>query len=328
MTSADVARLAGVSQATVSYALSGGRHARVAEATRARVAAAAAELGYTPSASARALRTGHNQVVLLLLPTWATSSRWGKFIVELTERLAEHGLVLMTHVVARSGGPERELWSHIAPGAVLSFFELDAEVVGEMRAAGIHVHLGVFGHDALLPFEHAFPDEQFGRTQVAHLHSRGHTRLGFTWPTDPQLAVFANGRLNGVKAECADRGLPAPSVVEIGPVGPASGAGDAVQRWAGDVTAVCGYNDEYALGVLHAATTAGLDVPGQLAIIGVDDIEAGLFTIPTLSTVTYEIAAIARYAAQTAAAHLTDGAIAPAAPEQAAFVRLIVRGST
>lgn len=284
---------------------------------------------YTPSASARALRMGRNDVVLLLLPTWATSSRWGRLCAELTECLAEYGLVLITHAVSDARGPERGLWSQIAPGAVLSFLVLNPEVINEMRAAGIHVHLGVFGRDALLPFEHASPDEQFGRTQVAHLHSRGHSRLGFTWPTDPNLAGFATGRLAGVRAECADRHLPEPTVIEVSTVGgDAPGAHEAVRQWAGDVTAVCGFNDHYALAIMQAAASAGIDVPGQLAVIGVDDIEAGRLVTPTLSTVAYEIGTIARFAAQTAAALIAPGVHEPPPPEKAAFVRLISRGSS
>ena len=67
-TGADVARRAGLSRATVSYVLNDTPHQAIPEPTRQRVLAAAAELGYTPSAAGRALRSGHSEVVLLLLP--------------------------------------------------------------------------------------------------------------------------------------------------------------------------------------------------------------------------------------------------------------------
>ena len=63
-TSADVARLAAVSRATVSYVLNDTPHQSIPEATRRRVLDAAAELGYTPSAAARALRSGRSDIVL------------------------------------------------------------------------------------------------------------------------------------------------------------------------------------------------------------------------------------------------------------------------
>src|SRR4051812_43365688 len=69
-TSADVAREAGVSRATVSYVLNDTPHQKIPEATRRRVLEAAARLGYAPSAAARTLRTGRSDVVLGMLPDW------------------------------------------------------------------------------------------------------------------------------------------------------------------------------------------------------------------------------------------------------------------
>lgn len=63
------------------------------------------------------------------------------------------------------------------------------------------------------------------------------------------------------------------------------------------MTAVCGYNDDFALAVLAAATGAGIVVPDQLAVIGVDDVDAGRLVVPALSTVDYEFDVLARYAA-------------------------------
>jgi DNA-binding LacI/PurR family transcriptional regulator len=70
VTSADVARVAGVSRATVSYVLNDTPHQTISAATRTRVFEAASSLGYAPSAAARALRTGRSDVVLCLLPDW------------------------------------------------------------------------------------------------------------------------------------------------------------------------------------------------------------------------------------------------------------------
>jgi len=72
-TSADVAREAGLSRATVGYVLNEVPHQSIPEPTRQRVFAAAAKLGYTPSAAARSLRSGRSNLVLCLLPDWPST---------------------------------------------------------------------------------------------------------------------------------------------------------------------------------------------------------------------------------------------------------------
>src|SRR5699024_8468011 len=80
VTSADVARLAGVSRATVSYVLNDTPGHRITADTRARVADAAARLGYAPSAAARTLRSGRSEVVLCLLPDWPIGPEVGAML--------------------------------------------------------------------------------------------------------------------------------------------------------------------------------------------------------------------------------------------------------
>src|SRR3954447_18722682 len=81
-TGADVARQAGLSRATVSYVLNDTAHQPIPERTRQRVLAAAAELGYTPSAAARTLSSGRSDLVLLLLPDWPIGPTVGQLLEE------------------------------------------------------------------------------------------------------------------------------------------------------------------------------------------------------------------------------------------------------
>lgn len=326
VSSADVASASGVSRTTVSYVLNARTDVRIPEETRSRVLAVAEELGYTPSAAARALRTGRNRLVLLMVPDWAASPGFTRFTCLLTAEMAAQDLTLITHVISPGSERFRRLWSELAPAAVLSFAALDQETLSDMRASGIDVNVALFDRPAAATGEVESPESQIGRTQVAHLIARGHSRLGFTWPTDPALSPFATGRLAGVRAECADRGLPDPVVIEVGE--PSSFPG-AVEEWRSrhQVTAVCGYNDDFALAVLAAATGAGIVVPDQLAVIGVDDVDAGRLVVPALSTVDYEFDVLARYTATVVAARLEfRPEPSQLAPELA--VRLIVRDST
>ncbi|MGW1288141.1 LacI family DNA-binding transcriptional regulator, partial [Streptomyces sp. NPDC002586] len=79
-TSADVARLAGVSRATVSYVLNNTSAVRISEPTRRRVHEAARELGYVPHAAARSLRAGHSRMVLMPAPAIPVGSLYSGFI--------------------------------------------------------------------------------------------------------------------------------------------------------------------------------------------------------------------------------------------------------
>ena len=135
-TGADVARRAGLSRATVSYVLNNTPHQVIPEPTRQRVLTAAAELGYTPSAAGRALRSGHSEVVLLLLPDWPIGPTVGQLLEDLSTALADHGLTFVAH--PRSAGrPVSEVWKAITPAAVVTFEELDEIETKKLEAAGI-----------------------------------------------------------------------------------------------------------------------------------------------------------------------------------------------
>src|ERR671932_2290978 len=118
VTSADVAREAGVSRATVSYVLNAVPHQKIAEATRQRILEAAARLGYAPSAAARAMRSGRSDIVLCLLPDWPIGPTVGGFLEHLSAALAADGLTLLAHPRARGDRPVGELWKTVNPAAV------------------------------------------------------------------------------------------------------------------------------------------------------------------------------------------------------------------
>lgn len=307
-----MARLAGLSRATVSYVLNDTPHQAIPEATRQRVLAAAAELGYTPSAAGRALRSGHSEVVLLLLPDWPIGPTVGQLLENLSAALADHGLTFVAH--PRSAGrPVAEVWKAITPAAVVTFEELDEVETKKLEAAGIELTVALFGaRRGVRTME--IPEQRSGRLQAEHLALAGHRRLGYAWPDDQRLLSFARARLEGVRQTCADLGLTEPVVLTV-PIAP-DGAAAAVRRWREvdpPVTGVCAYNDEVALAVLAGARRQGLDVPGDLAVIGVDNIPAAAVAAPPLTTVEADSQAISQYIAATITRKL-DGRSAPKRP--------------
>ena len=101
VTSADVARVAGVSRATESNVLNDTPRQTISSATRGRVLEAATSLGYAPSAAARTLRTGRSDVVLCLLPDWPIGQQVGALLANLSTALSRSGLTFVVHPGSR-----------------------------------------------------------------------------------------------------------------------------------------------------------------------------------------------------------------------------------
>ena len=251
-TATDVARRAGVSQATVSYVMNNTPHQVIPEPTRQRVLAAAVELGYTPSAAARMLVSGRSDVVLLLLPDWPIGLGVARLLDELSQAFAQHDLTFVIHpqVTAR---PVTELWKSITPAAILayeSFGETDLMAISRSGAELVIIsdlHHGAGAMDRLV--------ERTGRIQVEYLARAGHRHLGYAWPDNDRVLFFAQHRLDAVRAACAELGLPEPRVTTV-PL-TVDGAAAAIADWRARepaVTAICAFNDEVALAILAGAS--------------------------------------------------------------------------
>ena len=324
VTSADVARMAGVSRATVSYVLNDTPHQTISAGTRGRVLDAAASLGYAPSAAARTLRTGRSDVVLCLLPDWPIGSEVGALLTHLSGALARRGLTLAVHPASREDRPISELWKALTPAAVLAFEEFSFAEITAMRAAGVALVVALVGPARPERRELHMSQRLVGRLQAEHLAGLGHTRLGYAYPDDDRLRYFADPRLAGTREGCVDQGLAPPEVRTV-PLDPATAA-EAVAAWrAAGVTAVCAYNDEVAMAVLAGVRRAGLVAPVDLAVIGVDDIPAARLAEPPLTTVTTDQAAVAIHLAGTVEAAIA-GRPAPD-PVPADVVRVVRRES-
>jgi DNA-binding LacI/PurR family transcriptional regulator len=322
VTSADVARESGVSRATVSYVLNGTANQSISPQTRRRVLDAARQLGYTPSAPARALRAGRSDVILFLIPEWPIGAAIASLVEQLSLALTEEGLTLVVHAHPRAARPVSELWKAITPAAVINNQVLNAEEIDAAHRSGVAVITPV--HQADGPGTFTDFQQRMGRLQAEHLIANGHRHLGFAFPDDDRLLAFAQPRLDGVREVCAERGGAEPHT-QIVALDPASGA-RAVAAWAAlrpEVTGVCAYNDEVALAVLAGMRDHRLTAPADLAVIGVDDIPAAALATPALTTVATDMSALGRYLA-TAVVRSLAGTPPPAAPS-ADVVRLIRR---
>jgi DNA-binding LacI/PurR family transcriptional regulator len=325
VTSADVAREAGVSRATVSYVLNDTPNQTIPDSTRQRVLDTAARLGYSPSATATALRRGRSDVVLGLLPDWPVGYAMGRLVQEMATAFARHGLTFVVHPGTRATRPLADVWKAITPVAVLALDALSAAEAAEIRRAGVEVVVTLRSSSEQRAGEVALPESAIGALQARHLAAT-HRRLGYAYPRDDRVAVFARPRLDGVREVCAELGLPEPDVRTV-PLRP-DAAAEVVRSWlAADppVTGICAFNDLVATAVLAGARQLGRRAPQDLAVVGVDDDPGAAVADPPLTTVVQDFTAIAEHHARSVVAALAGEPVS-GAPVKSEY-RLEIRES-
>ena len=282
-TKADVARLANVSTATVSYVLNDVAGQRISAQTRDAVRSAARQLGYRPNLAARNLAVGGSGVVLYIVPRMALGPLPMEVGSRLTTALARHGVVLSLQFETDDDQNVIDAIADLNPIAVTSVFPLSGDALAAVDAAGIpQIHLGseqlrALGHLHLT----------VGEMWVDHLVSRGHRKLAFAYSDVEKLGPLGDYWLEGLRIAAQKRNLPDIVVGTLKTDG--TNAADVVTRWVDEeVTAVCTQGDETAFVALHGLRQSGLSCPQNLAVIGVDARPLGAVSGPPLTSVSFD----------------------------------------
>lgn len=282
----DIARRAGVSHSTVSRALAGSP--LVNRDTKQRIQALAREMGYTPSAVARAMSTGRTHTLGLVVTTIADP-----FVAEVVRGIEETALDHGYNVILcnSTGDPEREL------AAVRTLREkwVDALIVTSSWVGNFGAHLSELNAPVVLinnqqPGEYTYSvrndDLAGGRLAGDYLARLGHTRVAYV--AGPERAIASQLRQEGCQRALEAAGTSIPDAWMF----PGSGLPEAGERAVPKLlqvsprpTALFCYNDMTAMGCLRAAKDAGLRVPHDLSILGYDDIAAAPYLDPPLTTV-------------------------------------------
>ncbi|WAC91515.1 LacI family DNA-binding transcriptional regulator [Mycobacterium sp. Aquia_213] len=316
-TNADVARLASVSTATVSYVLNNAAGRRISAQTREAVHRAAELLGYRPNLAARNLARGKSGVVLYVVPHVAVGEMPMIAGSRMTTELARLGLLQVQIFETDDDQHVVDAIENLDPIAVTSLFPLSAAASNSLRAAGIpNIEIGTL--PAL-----GDPHLSIGELRVDHLVSRGHRQMAFAYTGIQRWRTLGDYWFEGVVRAAKLRGLPRLAVAEV----TVDNAAEVVTGWVRDgVTAVCAQSDEIACLVLHGIHEAGLRCPRDLAVMGVDASPMGVVSSPPLTTVQF----VSRAVADIALAALLDrlGYPAPAPGGSTEIAHLIVRAST
>jgi DNA-binding LacI/PurR family transcriptional regulator len=293
----DVARSAGVDASTVSYALSG--KGTLSQATRARVIACARELGYRPNYVARSLVKRETRTLGLLVPD--LSHPFYAELAQVAERVA-HGKGYRVFVMSTLHDEElgQELLDDLSDrrvdGVIAVPGGVAAEAIHEARDAGLAV-LCCFWEEAKVdvPSASRVDFETGGRIAADHLWGLGHRRIGLVTDLKGDREADHHLRVAGFQRAVASKGhnldprlvTPGMSTVEA--------SRDAVLRMLDSSeppTAIFATSDIYAIGALTAAWTRGLSVPGDLSVVGFDDIVTSAYTVPPLTTIRIDKAAV------------------------------------
>jgi DNA-binding LacI/PurR family transcriptional regulator len=297
----DVARAAGVSTATVSRALRG--LPSVSPETQQAVRRAAAELGYVVSRSASSLASGRTMTVGVVTPY---VSRWYyATLIEAVEReLRRVGydalLVGVGASMTEDAKPFRadELRGRVDGLVILTAPLTGQELDGVRRLTVPMVFVGA-GTTGMMSVR--VDDLSIGRTATEHLLDLGHRRIAYIGgdPDDRRNLAAPLDRRAGWLAAMRSAGVePAPAYAEISDFTAATGrqATERLLALREPPTAVFAASDDIAFGVLCAARAAGIDVPADLSVIGVDDHE--LSETLGLTTIAQPVAEQGRIAAQ------------------------------
>jgi LacI family repressor for deo operon, udp, cdd, tsx, nupC, and nupG len=292
----DVAREAGVSHQTVSRVIN--ENAGVLPETRARVEAAIEQLGFRPSAIARSMAQGRSNTLACIAPN-LTDYTLSSIIEGAELEARQHGYFLLS---SSASDPQ-------------AFQALVDELVGHRRVDGLIV-INPYVDDRYLAVPNNFPvvfvgarshepsicsvsldDEKAAFEATNHLISLGHKQIAMI--TGPMVEDCSRDRSDGFLRALGEAGLPTDLTLIIEGDWSATSGQDALFFLAEQgrlPSAVFAQNDRMALGVLHAARDMKLNIPEELAVIGVDDMPLASYFDPPLTTMHQDMPRIGREA--------------------------------
>jgi DNA-binding LacI/PurR family transcriptional regulator len=332
-TSFDIAALAGVSQPTVSRALSGS--SSVSAATRQRVVAAAEQLNYKVDKNASGLRRQQSRTLaLLFFDEGADDALINPFYLcllgPMVRRCAERGYDLLISFQQLSSDWHVEYEdSRKADGIILLGYGDYIESQPKLRkliANGAHfVRWGSAG-DAQVGATVSSDNEQGGFDATMHLIRQGRRRIAFIGTAEPRYPEFLERWRGYLRALAAADLEPDENLCADADPSEAAGRAAVLELAArgADFDAVFAASDVAAIGAMHALQQDGRSVPGDVAIVGFDDTSVASLSSPPLTTVRQDARAAAEALVETLLCDIEGGeSMSCLLP-----VKLIVREST
>ena len=312
----DVADRAQVSMRTVSNVVSGYTH--VSERMREKVLAAIAELDYRPNPVARTLRTGRTGMLALIVPE-IDVPYFSELARDVITAAAEFGYRVMIDQTGHDHERERDLLTGadrtmLFDGILFSplvtkteLLEMDNRTSMPLVLLGEHDFDGRYDHVAI-------DNVRAAHDATKHLIEVGRTRIAAIGAQPLENYSTPQQRTAGYESALHEAGLEVIPEYQLPAANyhRANGYNATMTLLALDERpdAIFCYSDLLAMGALRAVFDAGLRVPEDIAIIGIDDIEEGRYSRPTLSTVSLDTPFIAHHAVARVLARIDDPDVA------------------
>lgn len=322
---ADVARVAGVSAQTVSRVSNG--HPGVVEATRTRVLAAMAELGYRPNSAARALKSGSFRTIGVILFSLATTGNVRTLEAIATSAAAEGYAITVIPVAAPTQSGVHGAFTRLgelAVDAIILLMEVHLLDVAQVSLPP-GVVVVVADSDAGEKYAVVDTDQADGTRQaVQHLLRLGHETVHHL--AGPAASFAAERRASAWRATLEEAGRAVPPI-ERGDWSATSGyeAGLRLAR-RDDLTAVFAANDQMALGLVRALHDSGRRVPQDVSVVGFDDLPESSEFLPPLTTVHQDFAEVGRRLVDQVLRQVREGVVETGT--RLVPTRLVARAST
>jgi DNA-binding LacI/PurR family transcriptional regulator len=311
----DVAALAGVSIKTVSNVINDYPHIR--PATREKVEAAIAQLGYTPNLTARNLRSGRTGAIALAVPDLSLAY-FAELAAEVIREAEAAGVVVLVEQTGADRTRELELLRSprlkLTDGLIFSPLGMGQEDADALDVPFPMVLLGERIFDG--PTDHVtMRNVDAARAATEYLIAQGRRRIAVVGAHEGELIGSAALRLRGYREALEAAGIPYDDSL-IGYTTlwhRANGARSMRELLAAGVEfdAVFGLNDTLALGAMRVLQEAGRRVPEDVAVLGFDGLDEAEYSIPSLTTVDPGREWIARTAVSTLLERIAGDADAP-----------------
>lgn len=326
----DISSHLGVSTSTVSKALNG--YSDVSEATIQRVAAAAEELGYYPSAAARSLSRQRTDKIGLVVNY--PVNKVNDFLSELIPGAAEaaeqveYNLIMYTSVAHHPERISRICRAREVDGLLLLWPPQLEETIALMNEVEMPY--------VILPRRVPYADVSYiaadhlssGQMLTQHLIEQGHRRIGFT--IYPELFETNADRLTGYRNALAEAKIPFDENLLVTVSSKDRVQGEMILQAYANLenppTAILCFTDPIAMGLLAAANRSGIRVPDELSVIGHDGILTSGMTVPALTTARQPIPEMGRLAVETLLKQIADPELPPS--QHLLPIELLIRDST
>lgn len=303
-TQADVARLAGVSRATVSYVVNGLTDGRVpiSKVTRQRVLDAVAELDYEPDARAQALRSGDTKTIGLIIPDIRNPHFW-EYAEGIEQEASASGYHILLSSAAVNNEYAEDIFKDLSRRRIDGLIVMGGFIAGSEETKNTLTQLLKRGFPMVEIRDHqridymvdsVVSDYRAATMEVmSYLLSLQHRRIGLIYGV--ALPKLGEDRLLPYQDGLQTAGLPVEPdlIVKCGPtIEDGYQAAWQLLKQPSRPTALIAINDLLATGALRAASDLGLHIPADLSLVSYDDIHMAKYLVPRLTTVSKDVVKI------------------------------------